>query len=146
MLIFRELLLFFFKAWGQRMAANRLKTQGLLVYLKILQAVRKSLLGIIAFLCFLQFIVLGLIGTFVVGVLLTHNEPETKLWILLSGFLVLLAVPMIGLTFMFSERLWFKMSGAEEFFNHSDSSANNPHTSANSNSDSKEPSSTESTH
>jgi flagellar basal body-associated protein FliL len=105
-----------FSHWGQLYAVTRIKKQGMLFYLRTLQAVRRSLLAVVAFICCLQLMVLGLIGAIVTGVLLTNTDPQTKLWILLGVSLLILVLPMIGLAMLFSEKAWLQASGAADFF------------------------------
>jgi hypothetical protein len=92
------------------------KRKGLIVYLRTLQAIRKSVIVAVAFFCLLQLMILGAVGTFVVTVLLTDQDQISKLWILLSGFLILFSLPLVGLIILFSERVWLKASGAQEYF------------------------------
>jgi hypothetical protein len=99
------------RMWAGRFAFTHFRRKGQIIYLRTLQAVRRSLLAAILFICCLQLIVIGFVGTFVAGVLLTNEEPTVKLWILLAGFLTVLLLPIFGLTFLLSERTWYRYSG-----------------------------------
>ncbi len=110
----RRLFLTLIKMLSGRFAAVHIKRRGMIVYLRTLQAVRRSLLALILFVCCLQLMVIGAVGTFVTVVLLSNEDG--KLWVLLAGFLILLVLPVAGLAILLSERLWFKFSGAEQFF------------------------------
>src|SRR4051794_40398000 len=77
-----ELLFILLKSFLYRRAVDRMEQKGILLYLKTLQAVRRSLAGVIAFFCVLHLMAIGLVGTIVAGVFLYPTEPETKLWIL----------------------------------------------------------------
>ena len=112
----RRLLFDLFRMWGTRVAILQIKRRGMLAYLRMLQVVRRSVVATIAVICVLQLMVIGAVGVFVTGVLLTNQDPAAKLWILLAGFLFILAIPLIGLAIVLSERFWFKLSGAEKFF------------------------------
>jgi hypothetical protein len=112
----RRFLVWAFRIWGGKFAMTHFKRKGLIVYLRTLQIVRKSVLAAIAFFCLLQLMIFGAIGTFVTAVLLSNQDQVAKLWILLAGSLLMFAVPMIGLAFLFSERTWLKASGAQEYF------------------------------
>lgn len=112
----RTILLNLIRMWTGRLALSHLKRRSLLVYLRTLQAVRRSLLAAVVFACCLQLLVIGAVGTFVTGVLLTDQEWATKLWILFGGFATLLALPAVALTILLSERVWFKASGAGKLF------------------------------
>lgn len=116
MFFVKQILFMLFSHWGKAFATSHVKKKGLLLYLKMLQAVRRSLLAVIAFFCLLQLMVIGAIGTFVTAVFLGTGDTTTKLWILLAGFLLILVIPLVGIGLLFSERLWFKFSGAEEQF------------------------------
>lgn len=107
-----------FRMWSGRLAITAMKRRGMLVYLRALQTARRSLLAAIVFACVLQLMVIGLVGAFITGVLLLEQETGVKLWILFSGFGVLFGLPFVTLIVVFSERVWFKASGAEKFFSH----------------------------
>ncbi len=94
---------------------RRVKRSGLLVYLKALQLIRKSLLLMVFLFFFFQMMIFGMIGMIVFGVWLWPTQDlELKLWVLfgISSFLFLL--PVAGLLFAFSDRVWFKLSGAQK--------------------------------
>jgi len=112
----RRILIWGFRLWGGKMVMTHVRRKGLIAYLRTLQAIRKSVIVAIAFFCLLQLMIFGAVGTFVLTVLLTNQEQASKLWILLSGFLILFAIPLVGLGVLFSERIWLKASGAQEFF------------------------------
>jgi hypothetical protein len=116
MFLLRRFLIWAFRIWSGKLAMTHFKRKGLLVYLRTLQVIRKSVLAAIAFFCLIQLMIFGAIGTFVTGVLLTNQDPVAKLWILLAGFLLFFGLPFIGLVILFSERAWLKASGAQEYF------------------------------
>src|SRR4051794_8965417 len=97
----RRLFVWGFRLWSGKLAVTHFRRQGLIVYLRTLQAIRKSVLVAIAFFCLIQLMIFGLIGTFVSAVLLSGQDQISKLWILLAGFLVLFAAPLVGLGFLF---------------------------------------------
>jgi hypothetical protein len=100
-------------------AVNRLKVKGTLIYLRFLQGVRQTLRGAIAIFVVLQLMVMGFIGCIVSGVLLIPINTETKLWIFFGLSAAFFVIPLAFLLFVFSEKLWFKMSGAQEIVNQS---------------------------
>jgi len=63
---------------------------------------------------FLQFMVLAGFGALVTGFMLWEADYTFKLQILFSIFLALAGLPALGLAVIFSERLWYKASGAEK--------------------------------
>ena len=97
-------------------AFKKVKRKALLVYLKTLQAVRRSIIVALCVFFALQFIVFSFFGFVITGIwLLPVSETSTKLFILLGFFGFLLIVSTIGLCIFLSERHWLKMSGAEQF-------------------------------
>lgn len=108
-----ELLSFFIKSFIYRKALSKARQKGLLFYLKTLQVVRKSIvLFLLAFALF-QIMIFGLIGFIVAIIFLYPEEIQWKLWALLIVSGVLFFVPMTFLFIIFSERVWYKASGAE---------------------------------
>lgn len=96
-------------------AFKKIKRKALLVYLKTLQAVRRSIIVAVCVFFALQIIVLSFFGVVVTGIwLLPVSETSTKLFILLGFFGLLLIVSTIGLCVFLSERHWLKLSGAEQ--------------------------------
>jgi hypothetical protein len=95
-------------------ALQRVKQKGLLVYLKTLQVLRKSLaLSLLVFFT-LQLMLVGFVGSLTIGIWLIPTTPETKLWILLATFGTLFLIPALILTYILSEKFWFKASGAQK--------------------------------
>lgn len=95
-------------------AARSIRKKGVLAYLRALQVIRKSLAGSIFLFVFLQLMVVGFIGSIVVGVFLIPQDLEVRLWILLGVFGFFFLLPLIVLLFVFSEKVWYKLSGAEK--------------------------------
>ncbi|MBS1971312.1 MAG: hypothetical protein JSU04_13470 [Bdellovibrionales bacterium] len=95
-------------------AARSIRKKGVLAYLRALQVLRKSLAGSVLLFVFLQLMVVGFIGSIVVGVFLIPQDLEVRLWILLGVFGVFFLLPFVILLFIFSERVWYRLSGAEK--------------------------------
>lgn len=95
-------------------AARSIRKKGVLAYLRALQVLRASLAGSLALFLFVQLMLVGFIGSIVVGVFLIPQELETRLWILLGIFGFFFLVPLIILLFAFSEKVWYRLSGAEK--------------------------------
>ena len=104
----------FIRSFVYKKAANSIQKKGVLMYLKTLQVVRKSLAGSLFLFLFLQLMLVGFIGSLVVGVFLLPQETETKLWILFGVFFAFFILPLVSLLILFSERVWFRLSGAEK--------------------------------
>lgn len=106
---------YFLSQMAYRYAFRHFKTKALLIYLKTIQATRRSL--IVALLAFfaLQLMIFGFLGSVIVGVwLLPITDLSTKLIILFGFFSCIFLIPALALCFFLSERFWFRHSGAEQ--------------------------------
>jgi hypothetical protein len=110
----RKSLSFLISQMAYKFAFGQIRQRALLVYLKALQAARRSLMTAMALFFVLQLMVLGFIGTLVTAIWLWPTDTETKLFTLLGIFGACFLIPLIALLFFFSERLWFKASGADQ--------------------------------
>lgn len=99
---------------------KKIKKKAVLIYLKTLQAVRKSLLATVIILITLQLMILGLVGACVTAIWLYPTDLDSKLWILLFLFSLLFLIPLIGLIIFFSESTWLRLSAAEKLLKTSD--------------------------
>lgn len=97
-----------------KFAFGQVRQRALLVYLKTLQAVRRSLIAVIAVFFILQLMVIGFVGTVITALWLWPTDLEVKLYTSLGIFGTFFLLPLIGLCLGFSERTWFKASRAEE--------------------------------
>jgi len=95
-------------------AVRGVRKKGVLAYLKALQVIRAGLAGSLFLFLFLQLMVVGFVGSVVVGVFLLPQDLEVRLWILFGVFATFFVLPLIILLVVFSERVWYKMSGAEK--------------------------------
>jgi hypothetical protein len=97
------------------MAFREIKQKGVLLYLRTLSMVRKSLLfGLLVF-CVFQMMVLGFIGAVVSGIWLLPIEDQViRLWILFGVFASFFIIPFLVLLVLLSEKVWYKASGAED--------------------------------
>jgi hypothetical protein len=110
-----QLLSFLLKTLSYNFAFQQAKKKGLLIYLKVLQIARKSLLFSFVIFLFLQTMILGFIGAVATGIwLLPVEDLKTKLWILFSTFGILFLIPLIIVMILFSERTWYKLSGLDK--------------------------------
>lgn len=88
------------------------KRHGVIAYLKVLQASRRAIAGLLIAAFVMQLMILSFVGTLVTGVWLLELEAQTKLLILFGTFAGLFFVPAAILAFILSERVWYKASGA----------------------------------
>ena len=109
-----KVLFYFLQSFLYAKAVTRVREKGILVYLKTLQVVRRSLIGAIAVFFVLQLMALGFIGTVLVGVFLCPTDTETKLWILFGVFGTMFVLASGLLAVLLSDRVWYKVSGARE--------------------------------
>jgi hypothetical protein len=110
----KDLSFLLLRSFVYKQTGKILQKKAVLIYLKTLQTFRKTLAGSLFLFVFLQLMLVGLVGALVVGVFLLPQELETKLWILLSVFLLFFILPFFTLLILFSEKIWFQASGAEK--------------------------------
>ena len=94
---------------------GQVKKKAVLIYLKTLQAVRRSLVAAILIICFLQLMIFGFLGLVLTVIWILPADLNTKIYILLGFFSFIFFVPLMAVCFFLSERLWFRKSGAENF-------------------------------
>lgn len=115
-----SLIEFVFRWWlgkAKRQALFQARKKGVKAYLHLLQGVRVSAIGLITALIILQFIGIGLAMMVGAGIFLSPLEMETKLWIAFGVGCGLFLIPVIGLCVLLSQRLWYKVSGAQSMVN-----------------------------
>jgi hypothetical protein len=111
----RKILLFAIKSISYNFALKKAKKKGLLIYLKTLQVVRKSMLFAFMLFLTLQLMMIGFVGAIASGVWLIPVEDQaTRLWILFGVFSGFFIIPFLALIFIFSEKTWLKISGADD--------------------------------
>ena len=109
-----EIFFFLIRQFLYRKAVNRAKKEGLLFYLKALQVIRKSILGSLGLVFAFQMLIFGFVGVITVGVLLLPQDTDFKLWLLFGIFSALFVIPAFILSVALSEKVWFRISGAEK--------------------------------
>ena len=113
----KNFLIFIFKQLFLKFAFDTAKKKAVVIYLKVLQAARKSLLFAFIIFSFFQLMILGMIGSIATGVwLLPIDDQHIKLLILFVAFMLMFIIPIGLLSFFFSEKNWLKLSGAEKYF------------------------------
>jgi hypothetical protein len=90
------------------------KVRGLKTYLKVLQGARWSLMGVVSLFAMIQFMCLGLAVMLAAGVFLSPWEMDQKLWAALGVGAFLFIIPAIVMMILFSQRLWYRVSGASK--------------------------------
>lgn len=95
-------------------AVSKARQKGLLVYLKTIQGTRRAIIGVIVGIVALQVMILSGFGALITGILLWDHEFAAKIEILFWIFAGMFFVPLLILIVLLSERLWFKISGAQE--------------------------------
>lgn len=108
-----EIASFLVRGFLYRQAVRQAEKKAILFLLKALQAARMSLAAALAVFFIIQLMIFGLVGAAIAGLWLTSWELETKLWVLFGVSITLFAVPLIGFFVFFSERVWYRLSGAQ---------------------------------
>lgn len=98
---------------GHRLIAET-KKKGLLAYLKVLQMLRKSILAMLFVIFIIQIFIFSMIGFVLCGLYLAPFEVETKVWILFSLCAFVISVIGVVLSYLFSEKTWFNLSGVKD--------------------------------
>lgn len=111
--IWRLLLLLVKHQAKLRFLAQAKKT-GTLAYLRALQGTRRVMVAVLLAFLMLQFMVLAAFGALITGIMLWDADQHFKLQILFAAFLGIAGLPALVLSVLFSERLWYKISGAEK--------------------------------
>lgn len=111
----REILFSFLGQSIFHIGIKQVKRKMSLVYMKTLQAMRKSLIVALLVFFILQLMVLGFFGAAVTAIWLYPTpDLETKLYILLAFFGALFLIPALGLIVFFSDRMWYHLSGSQK--------------------------------
>ncbi|MCM0605986.1 MAG: hypothetical protein KA715_07835 [Xanthomonadaceae bacterium] len=97
-----------------RESSRRLQSKGILFYLKALRALRGGVQGSLIVFHFLQTIMLSFLCAVTAEVFLAVEDQHTRLLMLLGFFSFLFVIPFIGVAALFSEKLWYRASGAEK--------------------------------
>ncbi len=90
------------------------KKKGILAYLKFLQIVRTSIIGAICVVFALQLFVFACVGLVLAGLYLAPIENEIKAWIIFGLCACIVLFVGIVLSYVFSEKTWFKHSGVSK--------------------------------
>ena len=110
--IFRIIWMIFWRQKGREMLFKN-KAKGVLFYLKTLNVTRKTLFVVIAATLVLHVFVLALVGTVVTGTLLLIDDWRNAVWLLFIMFSIVSTAMVASTCFLFSQRLWYRMSGAK---------------------------------
>ncbi|MGZ3723570.1 MAG: hypothetical protein ACXVA9_11595 [Bdellovibrionales bacterium] len=93
---------------------TRAKRRGVIAYLRALQGTRHALMIAVAAFFIFHAVLLAGFGALITGMMLLDLEHKTILLVLFGIFLTMFLVPMLVLAVAFSERLWYRVSGAEK--------------------------------
>jgi len=114
--LLRYLLFFFFGAFlenAERRAVRRIKAKGVSTYIKVVQGVRLSAVGIVSFLVLLQTLTLGFV--ILCGALLWMApwDQQIKIYAAIGLGAILFFAPLTLLMIGLSQRIWYRTSGAK---------------------------------
>lgn len=121
-----RIMFLFVKLIGFKVFEKEIRRKSTLAFLKALQVVRKSFLGIFFMITLFQLMVIGFVGS-VYGLIFIwpELEPSTRLYILFGTSLMFFLVPFSIFMLLLSDKIWFRASGAEKMLKGiSDSGAN----------------------
>lgn len=96
-----------------RLVSN-VKRQSVMAYLRILQSSRFFFIGALASFLLLQIMILAGFGALITGFYLIDYDYQRKLEILFVLFLLIFIIPLGCLIWLFNERLWYRLSGAQK--------------------------------
>lgn len=109
-----RILLFVAGEYLKGQLVTRAKRKGVVAYLHALQGTRRAVLIALAAFFVFHGILLAGFGALVTGMMLLDLERRTMLEVLFGVFMVMFLLPVLALMFGMSERLWYKVSGAEK--------------------------------
>lgn len=90
------------------------RRQGVLIYLRVLHTARHGLMAAVAVLLFFQLMIMTLCGAVVSALWLWDTDPQTRLMVLFGICSALFTLSVAALTALFSQKLWYKASGAQD--------------------------------
>jgi hypothetical protein len=99
-----------------RFVAKAKKT-GTIAYLRAVNGSRRLLIGVLVAFILLQSMVLAGFGALITGFMLWEADQTLKLQVLFTIFMGMFTIPALMLFILFSEKLWYKASGAEKLVN-----------------------------
>lgn len=105
---------FFLRRYIEGQAITRAKRQGVIAYIRAVQGTRRTLLTLVITFFAFNLTILSGVGALVTGMFLLNLETRTILTVLFGIFAFLFFVPIIFLCLAFSERAWYRYSGAEK--------------------------------
>lgn len=108
-------LLFFFLQNEEKKLVKRTQVKGVLIYLKTVNNVRRSLMMGLGLIFAFQIVVFAFFGMMICGLWLTPIELETKIWIAFGVSSCLFLIPLAICLYCFQEKIWFKVSQAEQW-------------------------------
>jgi ABC-type sulfate transport system permease component len=109
-----KFLSFFIAERLKSQAVSRAKVMGVKTYLKVLQQSRYFLVLLLVIFLALQLTILAGVGALVTGFMLWDYDFHSKMIILFSIFAVLFLGPLGLISWLLSERFWYKASGAQK--------------------------------
>jgi hypothetical protein len=102
------------KAFEGHRLLQESKKKGLLFYLRVLQGIRSSIIGIVALVLAFQLCILSFVGLVLTSLYLAPIESETKIWILLILCALIVVAVTTVLIYALSEKTWLKHSGVKD--------------------------------
>ena len=118
-----RLLVSYFLQREEKRIFQKTQAKGVLIYLKTLNGVRRSLMAAMLIFFIFQVVAFSFACMIGFGLWLLPWELETKLWVgfglSATGFIV----PILICAFVFQEKIWYKVSQADQWIDKIDDAA-----------------------
>jgi hypothetical protein len=106
-------LMWLVEPWLEKVLWLKAKRRSIIIYLRALQTARVALFAALAVTVILHVMVLALFATFATFIFLVVDDEPLRLKILFGAFALLTVFCGLAVGILFSEKTWFKISGAQ---------------------------------
>lgn len=113
-MLLRFIVGYFLRAEEKRLI-QQTQAKGLLIYLKTINGIRQTLMAALILLFAFQIVAFSFACMIGFGLWLLPWELETKLWVGFSLSTVGFIVPFLACAYLFQEKIWYKVSQAEQW-------------------------------
>lgn len=110
-------ILYFLEGLVFKAVVRQYKRQGVLAYLRGLQAAKRGLSAVVLVLMLMQTAVIGVTGILISAVFLYTKDECLRLWLVLGIFALLGICSLLAIGYLLSDRLWYRLSGANNLVN-----------------------------
>ena len=124
--VFMEMIFGFAKRKAADCFRRKVEAEALKVYLKSLLAARGLLIAVVSVLFFAQLTVFGFMSFLAAAIWWSPFSEEIKIALVLGVSFFLFFIPFVLVIYLLSERFWFRISGAKDFFERLTADSNRP--------------------